>query len=258
MLWARLKIKASFKKPKICLPISPRVSNYLFAYIIMEKPNIIMFGAPGSGKGTRSATLSEILEIPQIATGDIFRSNIKNQTPLGVKVKSFMDHGELVPDEIVVEMVSDRLSNKDCDNGFILDGFPRTLAQAEALDKILKDAGKPISAVINLVISDEEIVRRVSGRLVCPTCQATYHKTMNPPKKGGLCDKCATPLASRPDDAPETVLRRLEVFKSSTLPILKHYEGMGLVVMVPSEISQAGLKADMTDLAKRLGFTVKK
>ena len=246
------------KKPKICLPILFQVSNYLFTYITMQKPNLIIFGAPGSGKGTRSAVLAEILEIPQIATGDIFRSNIKNMTPLGVKVKSYMDKGELVPDETVVEMVSERLSHPDCENGFILDGFPRTLSQAEALDKILKGLGKPISAVINLVISDEEIVRRVSGRLVCPTCQATYHKTMNPPKNPGICDKCATPLASRPDDAPETVLKRLEVFKSSTLPILKHYEAMGVVEMIPSEISSAGLKADMEALVKRLGFKAAK
>lgn len=214
-----------------------------------------MLGAPGSGKGTRATVLAEILKVPQVSTGDIFRANIKAMSPLGSKVKSYMDKGELVPDSIVVEMVKSRLEEADCLNGFILDGFPRTLPQAEALDIMLSGLKKSLTCVVNLEVPDEEIVRRISGRLVCSGCPASYHKEMSPPKVAGICDKCGKPLYVREDDKIETILKRLAVFKKTTYPLIEYYEKKGLLVRVSANTPISTLKGDMTEIVRKLGFS---
>lgn len=184
----------------------------------MKKANLIMLGAPGSGKGTRAVAICEVLGIVQVATGDLFRNNLKNGTPLGKLAKSYMDKGELVPDDVTAAMVKDRLMQPDTEKGFVLDGFPRTIKQAEMLDKMLAEMGREIAAVVYLDVPDEEIVKRISGRMVCEKCQAPYHKVFTPPKVEGVCDKCGGKLYTRDDDKPETVKKRLDVFRSTTLP----------------------------------------
>lgn len=171
----------------------------------MKKANLIMLGAPGSGKGTRAVALCEVLGIVQVSTGDLFRNNIKEGTELGRLAKSYINKGELVPDGVTAAMVKDRLSKPDTAGGFILDGFPRTLAQAEMLDKILAELGQEISYALYLDVPDAEIVRRISGRMICSDCQAPYHREFNPPKSEGVCDKCGGKLFTRDDDKPETV-----------------------------------------------------
>ena len=220
----------------------------------MKKANIIMIGAPGSGKGTRAVALCEVLNIVQVATGDLFRFNLKNKTELGLLAKTYMDKGELVPDGITADMVKQRLSEPDAKNGFVLDGFPRSIGQAEMLDKILEDIGESISAVFYIDVPDDEIIRRISGRMICKDCQTPYHKEFNPPKVDGVCDKCGGQLFIRDDDKPETVKKRLDVFKSSTKPLVDFYSKRGLIVKLPSELSASGAVADMRELSKKLGF----
>ncbi len=220
----------------------------------MKKANLIMLGAPGSGKGTRAVALCEVLDIVQVATGDLFRNNLKNGTPLGRLAKSYMDKGELVPDDVTAAMVKDRLSQPDTQKGFVLDGFPRTIKQAEMLDKMLAEMNREITAVIYLDVPDEEIVKRISGRLVCEKCQAPYHKIYTPPQTEGVCDKCGGKLYTRDDDKPETVKKRLEVFRSTTFPLVDFYAKKGLLVNIPPELSKAGAVADMSELCKKLGL----
>ncbi len=220
----------------------------------MKKTNLIMLGAPGSGKGTRAVALCEVLNVIQVATGDLFRNNIKEQTQLGQLAKSYIDKGELVPDEVTASMVKDRLQQPDAAKGFILDGFPRTIKQAEMLEKILADLGEKISAVIYLDVPDEKIIERISGRVICEKCQAPYHKIFSPSKVEGVCDKCGGKLYTRPDDKPETVKKRLEVFRTTTFPLVDFYRNKGLLVTIPSELSAAGVVADMRELSKKLGF----
>lgn len=220
----------------------------------MKKTNLIMLGAPGSGKGTRAVALCEVLNVIQVATGDLFRNNIKEQTQLGQLAKSYIDKGELVPDEVTASMVKDRLQQPDAAKGFILDGFPRTIKQAEMLEKILADLGEKISAVVYLDVPDEKIIERISGRVICEKCQAPYHKIFSPSKVEGVCDKCGGKLYTRPDDKPETVKKRLEVFRKTTFPLVDFYRNKGLLVTIPSELSAAGVVADMRELSKKLGF----
>lgn len=220
----------------------------------MKKTNLIMLGAPGSGKGTRAVALCEVLNVTQVATGDLFRNNIKEQTKLGKLAKSYIDKGELVPDEVTASMVKDRLQQPDAAKGFILDGFPRTIKQAEMLEKILADLGEKISAVVYLDVPDEKIIERISGRVICEKCQAPYHKVFSPSKVEGVCDKCGGKLYTRPDDKPETVKKRLEVFRTTTFPLVDFYRDKGLLVTIPSELSAAGAVADMRELSKKLGF----
>lgn len=220
----------------------------------MKKTNLIMLGAPGSGKGTRAVALCEVLNVIQVATGDLFRNNIKEQTQLGQLAKSYIDKGELVPDEVTASMVKDRLRQPDAAKGFILDGFPRTIKQAEMLEKILADLGEKISAVVYLDVPDEKIIERISGRVICEKCQAPYHKIFSPSKVEGVCDKCGGKLYTRPDDKPETVKKRLEVFRTTTFPLVDFYRNKGLLVTIPSELSAAGVVADMRELSKKLGF----
>ena len=193
---------------------------------------IIMLGAPGAGKGTQAKMIAEKYGVPHISTGDIFRANIKNGTELGAKAKEYMDKGLLVPDELVVDLVIDRFKADDCAKGYILDGFPRTIPQAEALDKALSAIGDSVDYAINVEVPDENIVRRMSGRRACVGCGATYHIEFNKPKKDGICDNCGTPLIQRADDTIETAGSRLEVYDKQTAPLLAYYEKQNLLKTV--------------------------
>ena len=205
---------------------------------------LILLGAPGAGKGTQAEVLCKELNIPTISTGNILRAAIKDGTPTGLKAKSFMDAGQLVPDEVIIGIITERLAQDDCRNGFILDGVPRTIAQAEALEK----AGIQFDHVISIEISDETIVARMAGRRVCEHCGATYHLVAVPPKTPGVCDKCGGKLIQRHDDEPETVLARLEVYHKETEPLKGFYAERGLLRSVENqptlaETSQAILRA---------------
>ena len=193
---------------------------------------IIMLGAPGAGKGTQAKMLAEKYGIPHISTGDIFRANIKNGTELGAKAKEYMDKGLLVPDELVVDLIMDRFKADDCKNGYILDGFPRTIPQAEALDAALAANGEKIDYAVNVEVPDENIVNRMSGRRACVGCGATYHIVNIPPKKEGICDKCGKELVIRKDDEPETVKKRLEVYHEQTAPLIDYYKNEGILRVI--------------------------
>ena len=190
---------------------------------------IIMLGAPGAGKGTQAKMLAEKYGIPHISTGDIFRANIKEGTELGKKAKEFMDKGLLVPDELVIDLIMDRFKADDCKKGYILDGFPRTIPQAEALDKALAAVGEKMDYAINVEVPDENIVNRMSGRRACVGCGATYHIKYNPTKVEGICDVCGKELILRDDDKPETVLNRLKVYHDQTQPLIDYYGKAGIV-----------------------------
>ncbi len=190
--------------------------------------NIIFFGAPGAGKGTQAEIVSQKLNIPTISTGAIIREAIKAGTDMGKSAQSFIEKGNLVPDEVVIGIIKDRLDEDDCKNGFILDGFPRTIPQAEALDKM----GVEIDVVLELSVSDDEIVNRMSGRRVCPKCGATYHTKFNPSTAGENCDKCGEALSIRKDDAPEVVKSRLVVYHNETEPLKEYYGNKGIVKTV--------------------------
>ena len=190
---------------------------------------IIMLGAPGAGKGTQAKMIAAKYHIPHISTGDIFRSNIKNGTELGKKAKSYMDQGLLVPDELTCDLVVDRIGKEDCVNGFILDGFPRTIPQAHALDEALKKMGTAMDYAINVDVPDESIVTRMGGRRACTGCGATYHIVFNAPKTEGICDVCGEKLIIRDDDQPATVQKRLDVYHEMTQPLIDYYEKQGIV-----------------------------
>ena len=191
---------------------------------------LIILGAPGSGKGTTATVLREKYSLAHISTGDIFRANIKNGTPLGVEAKSYIDKGALVPDSVTIRMVENRLSQDDTANGYILDGFPRTLAQAEALDEILAKNGSSIDAVLSIVVDDEIIKDRVSSRRVCEKCGASYNVRFKPTKAEGVCDECGGKVVQRADDTAETVAARLETYYKNTKPLIDFYQGRGLIV----------------------------
>ena len=188
-----------------------------------------MLGAPGAGKGTQAIKIAEKYAIPHISTGDIFRANIKNQTELGQKAKTYMDQGLLVPDELVVDLVVDRVNQADCQNGYVLDGFPRTIPQAEALDNALVEMGQSIDYAINVEVPDENIVNRMSGRRACVACGATYHLVYAPTKVEKVCDSCQGALILREDDKPETVLKRLKVYHEQTQPLIDYYNGQNIL-----------------------------
>jgi adenylate kinase len=185
--------------------------------------NLILLGPPGAGKGTQAQMIVERYHIPQISTGDILRAAVKEGTPLGKKAKSFIDQGQLVPDEVVVGIIDERLRAPDCNSGFILDGFPRTIAQAEALQSILHKIGKTIDHVINIEVDSEELVRRLTGRRTCKNCSAMYHIYFNPPKQEGICDRCGAPLYQREDDKEETIRTRLKEYEKQTSPLIEYY-----------------------------------
>ena len=193
---------------------------------------IIMLGAPGAGKGTQAKKIAAKYEIPHISTGDIFRANIKNGTELGMKAKSYMDAGGLVPDEITIGMLLDRIHEADCKNGYVLDGFPRTIPQAESLTKALKEMGESIDYAVNVDVPDENIINRMSGRRACLGCGATYHIVYNAPSKEGVCDVCGQSLVLRDDDKPETVKKRLQVYYEQTQPLIDYYKKEGVLAEV--------------------------
>ena len=197
---------------------------------------IVMLGAPGAGKGTQAKMIAEKYTIPHISTGDIFRANIKEGTPLGLEAKSYMDQGKLVPDELTVKILLDRVAKDDCKNGYVLDGFPRTIPQANVLKEALAKQNDKIDFAINGDVPDENIVRRMSGRRACVTCGATYHIEHVPPKKEGICDKCGSALILRDDDKPDTVLNRLKVYHDQTQPLIDFYNNEGILKEVDGTI----------------------
>jgi adenylate kinase len=191
--------------------------------------NIILFGPPGAGKGTQAKKMVDFYGIPQISTGDILRANVREGTELGLAAKAYMDKGELVPDEVLIGIIKNRLKEQDCEKGFILDGYPRTIPQADALAIILEELDKPIDVVLNLEVPDEELVERISGRLMC-NCGASYHRTFNPPKKEGVCDICGAEVFQRADDKEEAVQNRLNVYKKQTEPLIDYYSKQGILI----------------------------
>lgn len=190
---------------------------------------IVMLGAPGAGKGTQAKRIAQKYEIPHISTGDIFRANIKGNTELGQQAKQYMDQGLLVPDEVTINMLLDRIKQDDCKNGYVLDGFPRTIPQAESLSKALNELGEKIDYALNVDVPDENIIARMAGRRACLKCGATYHVVFAPPKKEGICDVCADELVLRDDDKPETVEKRLSVYHDQTQPLIDYYRKEGVL-----------------------------
>lgn len=199
---------------------------------------LILLGAPGAGKGTQADFITEKLGIPVVSTGNLLRSAIAHGTELGKKAASYMDNGSLVPDELVLDLVRERISQPDCRKGMVFDGFPRTLAQAEALDKVME-----VDMVLFLKVEDEVIVQRMSGRRTCPECQTTYHVVSHPPRAEGICDKCGAALGIRKDDRPEVVRQRLAVYHKQTEPIVKYYQQKGLLRVIDSEETVEGTSA---------------
>jgi adenylate kinase len=197
---------------------------------------IIMLGAPGAGKGTQAKQIADHYSIPHISTGDIFRANIKNGTELGKKAKEFMDKGELVPDELTCDLVVDRIAQDDAQNGFVLDGFPRTIPQAEALEKALEARGEKMDFAIDVDVPDDNIIGRMSGRRACLNCGATYHIVAIPPKKEGICDVCGEALVQRDDDKEETVKNRLNVYHEQTQPLIDFYQERGILRSVDGTV----------------------
>ena len=193
---------------------------------------VIMLGAPGAGKGTQAKKIADKYQIPHISTGDIFRANIKEGTPLGAKAKEYMDQGLLVPDELVVELVADRIIKEDCKDGFVLDGFPRTIPQAKALDEALSKMGEKMDYAIDVDVPDENIVNRMGGRRACLSCGATYHVEFNPTKAEGVCDACGAQTVLRDDDKPETVQKRLTVYHDQTQPLIDYYKKQDILKSV--------------------------
>lgn len=211
---------------------------------------IIMLGAPGAGKGTQAKKIAEKFAIPHISTGDIFRANIKNGTELGNKAKSFMDQGLLVPDELVVDLVVDRVKQADCEKGYILDGFPRTIPQAEALDKALLAISEKVDYAINVEVPDGDIVERMAGRRACLNCGATYHLVNIPTKVEGICDVCGSEIVLREDDKPETVLKRLEVYHNQTQPLIDYYNKQGILKEVDGRKTMSEAFEDILEILK--------
>ncbi|MEU1036127.1 adenylate kinase [Streptomyces mirabilis] len=210
---------------------------------------IVLVGPPGAGKGTQAVRLAEKLRVPHISTGDLFRANISQQTELGKLAKSYIDAGNLVPDEVTIAMVKDRIEQPDAEGGFLLDGFPRNVQQAEALDQLLETEGIKLDAVLVLEVPEDEVVKRIAGRRICRNDSShVFHVTYNPPKKEGVCDVCGGELYQREDDSEETVRTRLEVYHTQTEPIIAYYKAQGLVVTISSlgpvdKITQRALKA---------------
>ena len=211
---------------------------------------IIMLGAPGAGKGTQAKRIAEKYTIPHISTGDIFRANNKEGTELGKKAKTYMDQGLLVPDELVVDLVVDRVQQSDCSNGYVLDGFPRTIPQAESLDAALAKLNDKVDYAINVEVPDENIIKRMSGRRACVACGGTYHIEHIPPKVEGICDTCGKELVLRDDDKPETVKKRLDVYHEQTQPLIDYYNGKNILKEVDGTQDMSDV---FNDIVKILG-----
>jgi adenylate kinase len=211
---------------------------------------IIMLGAPGAGKGTQANILSQEMNLPHIASGDLFRQALEERTEVGLLAKSYMDKGELVPDEITIKMILERINQSDCASGCLFDGFPRTLRQAKVLDKALKEQGKTINKAIYIEVPNEELVKRLSGRWLCRTCQTPYHIINSPPKTPGKCDKCGGKLYQRSDDREETVKDRLGVFFAQTVPILDYYKKQGKLIRVNGNLGMQGVAREIISALK--------
>jgi len=209
---------------------------------------IVMLGGPGAGKGTQAKIIAEKYNIPHISTGDIFRANIKDGTELGKKAKTYMDAGALVPDELVVDLVADRLTWDDTKNGFVLDGFPRTIPQAQALTKALADMSTQLDVAIDIEVPDQVIIDRMGGRRACVSCGSTYHIVNIPPQKEGFCDKCGAKLILRDDDKPETVKKRLDVYHDQTQPLIDYYNEMGVLKEVDGTTSMDEVFAQIAEI----------
>lgn len=209
---------------------------------------IIMLGAPGAGKGTQAKMIADKYQIPHISTGDIFRANIKEGTELGQKAKTYMDQGLLVPDELVVDLVVDRVGKDDCKNGYVLDGFPRTIPQAESLDAALEKLNEKIDYALNVEVPDENIINRMSGRRACVSCGATYHIVHIPTKVEGICDRCGSELILRDDDKPETVQKRLGVYHEQTQPLIDYYKAKEVLVEVDGTKDMQDVFTDITNI----------
>ncbi|MBR0592156.1 adenylate kinase [Bacillus pumilus] len=210
--------------------------------------NLVLMGLPGAGKGTQAERIVDDYGIPHISTGDMFRAAMKEETQLGLEAKSFIDKGELVPDEVTIGIVRERLGKNDCEQGFLLDGFPRTVAQAEALEDILKDLGRTIDYVINIKVDKDALMERLTGRRICKNCGATYHLVFNPPAKENVCDKCGGELYQRADDNAETVSTRLEVNLKQTEPLLNFYSEKGYLANIDGAKHINVVYADIKDL----------
>ena len=208
-------------------------------------PDIILLGAPGAGKGTQAELLVQWLPLPRVATGELFRSAIAGRTDLGMRAKAFMDRGELVSDEITVSMVAERLDHPDCARGVIFDGFPRTPAQAEALEALLAGLGRQVDLVVYVQVSRDSLLRRLAGRWTCKNCGAVYHRSFSPEKNQGICDACGGRLYQREDDTPETQARRVEVYFSQTAPLIAHYRQRGWLGEVDGEQQIAAVQRDL-------------
>ncbi len=209
--------------------------------------NVVLLGAPGAGKGTQASTLTKKFGIVHVATGDLFRKALSEETELGLQAKSYMEKGELVPDEVTINMVRERVLQPDCDPGVLFDGFPRTLSQAEALDEMMKVEGRAIDKAVYIEVPEEELVRRLSGRWICRQCQMPYHIVTSPPKTAGRCDVCGGELYQRADDKEETVRERLKVFFSQTMPIVEYYDKQGKLVRVDGSRSIDEVGAEIVD-----------
>ena len=213
---------------------------------------LIVLGAPGAGKGTQALMLSEQYHILHISTGDIFRSNIKQGTPLGVKAKEYIDAGKLVPDDLTLSLIMDRLRQPDCAGGYILDGFPRTIPQALGLAEELKADGDELTAVLDIEVPDEAIVARMGGRRVCPVCGESFHVVNRPPKKEGICDHCGSALITRADDAPETVQKRLAVYHEQTQPLIAYYREQGKLLSFDGTASMQEVFENISEALERV------
>lgn len=221
-----------------------------------ERTFLVLLGVPGAGKGTQARVLEELLGIPQISTGDLFRYNIKNETELGTLAKSYMDKGELVPDEVTIRMVEDRLQNEDCRDGAIFDGFPRALKQATALDEMVDPMGG-LDIVPLISLDDEEVMRRITGRRVCRSCGEVYHVDYKPPQVEGVCDVCGGELYQRDDDKPETVRNRLYVYYKQTAPLVGYYYAKGLLVEIDGDQSIEAVGEDLESALQEQGLVAK-
>lgn len=209
---------------------------------------IVMLGAPGAGKGTQAKMIAEKYSIPHVSTGDIFRANIKNGTELGKEAKQYMDQGKLVPDELTVKILLDRVAQDDCKNGYVLDGFPRTIPQANVLDEALTKLGDKIDFAVNVDVPDENIINRMGGRRACVACGATYHVQFNAPKTEGICDACGKELIIRDDDKPETVKNRLSVYHDQTQPLIDFYEAKGVLKSVDGTVDMKDVFAAIVEI----------
>ncbi len=213
---------------------------------------LIILGAPGAGKGTQAKILSDKYQVPHISTGEIFRSNIKEGTSLGMKAKEYIDDGKLVPDSLTIEIVKEYITREECKSGFVLDGFPRTIPQAEYLDKALVQMNIKLSAVLNIFVEDEEIVKRLSGRRVCPKCGSSYHISYNPPEPGDVCKNCKTKVIQREDDTEETILERIRIYYNQTVPLIDYYKEKGLLITATGQEEISDTTKEVFEVLKNI------